>query len=101
MIRRVVRMSFYPEKVKDFLDCFNKHKDRIRQFEGCMHLELWRDTQRSNVFYTYSLWQDEISIENYRNSELFNEVWIYTKQLFNERPIAFSGIKNNEQTEIK
>lgn len=90
MIKRIVKMSFHPDKVEAFLEWFNQHKNHIRNFEGCIHLELWRDKHSPNIFYTYSIWKDEQSIENYRNSELFNQVWSYTKQLFNDKPLAFS-----------
>lgn len=84
-------MSFHPDKVQDFLAWFDLHKNKIATFEGCLHLELWRDAQHANIFYTYSIWLDETCIEKYRNSELFNEVWAYTKQLFNDKPHAFSA----------
>lgn len=91
MIKRIVKMSFQPDKIEDFLKWFNQHKEKIKNFDGCLHLELWRDTEHPNVFYTYSIWQDEQTIENYRNSEIFKEVWIFTKQLFDARPTAFSA----------
>jgi len=91
MIRRIVRMSFHPDKVEDFLNWFSSHKEHIRNFDGCEHLELWQDFNQPNVFYTFSIWKDEASIEKYRNSEIFNKVWSYTKQLFNDKPIAFSA----------
>lgn len=93
MIQRIVRMSFHPEKTEEFLNWFNAHKEKIRNFEGCVHLELWRDVEQPNVFYTYSIWTDEIYIEKYRNSEIFKKVWTFTKQLFNDKPMAFSAKK--------
>jgi len=91
MIKRIVTMHFHPNKVNDFLEWFEQHYEHIRNFEGCTHLELWRDVQQPNVFYTYSIWKDEASIEKYKNSELFQKVWSYTKQLFNDKPQAFSA----------
>ncbi len=91
MIQRIVKMSFYPHKVQDFLNWFDTHKEKIKSFEGCLHLELWRDTIHPNVFYTYSVWNNEESIEKYRKSDIFNNVWSFTKQLFNDSPLAFSA----------
>lgn len=93
MIHRVVKMSFQPEKVEEFLKWFNQYKEKIKNFEGCTHLELWRDVEYPNIFYTFSIWKDESYIEKYRNSEVFNEVWGFTKQLFNDKPMAFSAKK--------
>ena len=90
MIRRVVRMSFQPDKVDTFLQNFNSNKEKIRAFEGCEHLELWRDIHKENVFFTYSHWLSEADLENYRSSELFGSVWAKTKILFDEKPMAWS-----------
>jgi heme-degrading monooxygenase HmoA len=42
------------------------------------------------VFFTYSYWETEQDLENYRNSELFDTVWSFTKKLFNDKPEAWS-----------
>lgn len=90
MFVRIVKMSLKPESVTDFLDMFDRNKDRIRNFEGCQFLELYRDKTKKNIFFTYSYWEDETDLENYRNSELFATVWTETKSYFNDRPEAWS-----------
>ena len=94
MIIRIVKMTFVPEKVDDFLEIFNASKLLIRNFEGCSHLELLNDINQPNIFFTYSYWQEEISLNNYRESELFAGVWAKTKILFNAKPEAWSVIQN-------
>lgn len=83
-------MGFQEEKIEEFLENFEKIKDKIRGFEGCEFLELYRDKDNTNRFFTYSYWKDEQSLENYRNSALFKGVWANTKVLFNEKPEAWS-----------
>lgn len=83
-------MSFDPSKIEEFLSNFEEKKQQIRNFEGCEFLELYRDKQQSNVFFTYSFWDTENDLENYRQSDLFNEVWAQTKALFNGKPEAWS-----------
>ena len=90
MFVRIVKMSFKPEKIDEFLANFEDVKDKIRAFEGCELLELYRDKQQSNVFFTYSYWQEEHFLEQYRNSDLFKKVWAKTKVLFNDKPEAWS-----------
>ena len=53
-------------------------------------IELLQDYNLPNSFSTYSYWQSEEDLNNYRNSEIFNDVWARTKVLFSEKPIAFS-----------
>ncbi len=90
MLIRIVKMTFEPNKVAEFLDVFEKSKTKIRAMEGCSHLELLQDYNLTNSFSTYSYWKNEAALNNYRNSGLFKAVWAKTKVLFIEKPIAFS-----------
>ncbi len=93
MLIRTVRMTFQEDKVEDFLKVFNKSKEKIRHFKGCQHLELLKDYHAENIFSTYSIWEDDAALDNYRHSELFAGVWKSTKALFKEKPVAFSSEK--------
>ncbi|WP_425658900.1 putative quinol monooxygenase [Tenacibaculum ascidiaceicola] len=90
MFVRIVKMSFQPEKIEEFLNNFNSKKEFIRNSPGCRLLELYRDKTNPNIFFTYSYWDTEEDLENYRNSELFKGVWSQTKVLFNDKPLAWS-----------
>jgi heme oxygenase (mycobilin-producing) len=90
MLVRIVRMSFQKDKIEKFLTIFSESKNKIRNFEGCTHLELLQDADNETVFYTYSHWEESHFLEDYRHSELFERVWGETKKLFNEKPSAFS-----------
>ena len=90
MFIRIVKMTFDSTKVDIFLENFNKNKEKIRNFEGCNLLELYQDKTNSEIFFTYSYWNQESDLENYRNSELFKAVWAKTKVLFSDKPEAWS-----------
>ncbi|MBU2940413.1 antibiotic biosynthesis monooxygenase [Lacinutrix sp. C3R15] len=90
MFVRIVKMSFEPSKTEVFLENFNEKKEKIRNFKGCRFLELYRDKQQDNIFFTYSYWETEADLENYRHSNLFKDVWSKTKPLFNAKPEAWS-----------
>ncbi|UKJ06027.1 putative quinol monooxygenase [Solitalea lacus] len=90
MIKRVVKMTFEPSKVEEFLEIFEESKLLIRGFEGCKHLELLNDVNESNRFFTLSFWDSEADLESYRQSELFKSTWAKTKPLFNEKAEAWS-----------
>lgn len=90
MIKRIVKMSFHPENVVDFKNIFSTNWKLIAGFEGCSHVELLQDQLQPNVFFTYSIWENEECLNKYRNSELFNRVWSGTKVLFNEKPQAWT-----------
>ena len=83
-------MGFFKQNIEVFLQNFEDTKTRIRAFEGCSFLELYRDKNDPNIFFTYSFWESEEALETYRKSELFNTVWSKVKPLFNIRPEAWS-----------
>lgn len=83
-------MNFKADKIDEFLSIFNANKEKIRNSEGCSHLELFRDKTNPTIFFTYSYWDKDQYLENYRNSALFKSVWANTKVLFNDRPEAWS-----------
>jgi quinol monooxygenase YgiN len=90
MFVRIVKMSFEPQHIDLFLKNFEANKLHIRAFDGCQLLELYRDKNNSNVFFTYSYWETEHHLEAYRNSNLFKNVWAVTKPLFNKKAEAWS-----------
>jgi len=87
---RIVKMEFKEEKIEEFLTNFNSVKEKIRNTKGCRLLELYRGKTNSKIFFTYSYWEKEEDLENYKNSELFKTVWAKTKILFNAKPEAWS-----------
>lgn len=93
MLVRFVKMTFEPGEIHNFQELFDKNKTRIRHFEGCEFLELYRDINNTNIFFTYSYWSTEEALEAYRKSPLFKEVWSETKKLFSARPEAWSVTK--------
>ena len=90
MFVRIVKMSFEATNIPIFLQNFNKNKEKIRNTKGCRLLELYRDKTEPTLFFSYSYWESEQDLENYRNSELFNSIWSKTKILFNKKPEAWS-----------
>ncbi|MBS1647058.1 MAG: antibiotic biosynthesis monooxygenase [Bacteroidetes bacterium] len=89
-IIRIVKLSFYPEKVPHFIALFEQTKEKIRNTTGCTHLELWCDANTPHVYFTYSHWEDASFLEAYKNSDLFKTTWAKTKILFNDAPQAWS-----------
>ena len=90
MFIRIVKMSFHEEHIPKFLENFDVMKEKIRGAQGNRFLELYQDKNNPCVFFTYSFWETEADLENYRQSELFYDVWTFTKRLFNEKPEAWS-----------
>ena len=90
MFVRIVKMSFHEENIPMFLENFDSIKEKIRGSEGNRFLELYQDKNNPCIFFTYSYWETEEDLENYRRSALFDDVWTFTKKLFNDKPEAWS-----------
>ena len=99
MIVRIVKMQFKPEEVNNFKQLFDDRKEKIRNFPGCQHLELLQGVAGNNAtFFTYSYWESEKDLDNYRYSELFADTWKLTKQMFSQRAEAISTHKLHSLT---
>lgn len=90
MINRIVKMTFDPALINDFLEVFHASKDKIRQFDGCLGMILLQDNQQNNVLFTYSQWISEDHLNSYRHSELFKTTWANTKNKFISKAEAWS-----------
>lgn len=87
---RIVKMEFQEDKVVEFLANFEKVKEKIRNQPGNRLLEMYRDKTNPAIFFTYSYWEKEADLENYKKTTLFRTVWAKTKVLFNAKPQAWS-----------
>lgn len=83
-------MTFKSNDIETFLKIFDKSKNKIASFNGCEYLELVRDKDNKNIFFTISKWKGDKYLEQYRNSELFKRTWSKTKILFDDKPVAWS-----------
>ena len=90
MLVRIVKLTFHEENIPAFLENFNLMKLKIRNAPGNRFLELYQDKNNKSIFFTYSHWETEADLENYRNSELFYDVWSFTKKLFSQKAEAWS-----------
>lgn len=90
MIIRIVKMVFKEEAIESFKALFEERKNLIRNFEGCTRLELWQDKNHPQTFFTYSWWDSEEHLNQYRASHFFDDTWSLTKQKFAAKPEAWT-----------
>ena len=90
MIKRIVKMEFNTEKVETFKSIFQENQSKIAAQGGCYGVQLLQDIHEENIFFTYSSWESQAHLDQYRNTELFKGVWAQTKALFCNKPMAWS-----------
>ena len=90
MFVRIVKMSLHSKFIPEFQKMFEEKKALIRNSDGCNLLELYQDKNNPEIFFTYSYWENESDLENYRNSAFFKATWTQTKGYFNDKPEAWS-----------
>ncbi len=83
-------MEIEPENVSAFVNIFKTNKNIIISFDGCQSVDLLRHINSQNIFFTYSIWDSEISINKYRESNTFKDIWSKTKPLFSKKAKAWS-----------
>ena len=90
MIVRLVKMIFIPEKVDSFIQLFNDRKKAITAFPGCLELKLLIHIKNDGIIFTYSEWDSDAALEEYRKSDLFIKTWKEAKVYFREKPEAWT-----------
>jgi len=90
MITRIVKLTFKKEHIPKFISIWNESREKIAGFEGCHFVEMLQSKHPEYICFTYSIWDDEEALNNYRHSELFQKTWAKTKVLFDGKPEAWS-----------
>jgi len=94
MLVRVVKMKFEAEHLSAFLAHFETVKWEVAKFEGCKGMQLLQDIKDPCLIFTYSIWQSEQDLANYRQSELFASIWPKIKPWFAQKAEAWSLNQN-------
>ncbi len=90
MILRVVKMKVETKKL-DAFDLFmsNLHDEKLK-LPGCLHFDYFHEKKNRNIYYTYTIWENEKYFKQYKKSELFKEVVSTLKSLCLEQPQAWT-----------
>jgi quinol monooxygenase YgiN len=91
MIYRFVKLSIQEAHRQTFIDIVKNVQPQILGFGGCTFLQLVQDLEQPSKFMTFSHWESQIALDNYRNSELFIGFWKQVKPLFSEKAEAWSS----------
>ena len=99
MITRIVKLEFQDDKIDEFLSFFDSIKQVVNSFPGCEGMMLYVDINDPTIVITYSYWQEQSNLDDYRNSSQFGSIWPKIKPWFSEKPQAwtlnayFDGLK--------
>lgn len=87
-LTRIVKLSISSSKHVTFEQFFGDKKEIILSFKGFKHVELLKST--GNIFFTFSIWDDETSLNAYRNFIPFEKNWIKKIHFFSRKPEVWS-----------
>lgn len=90
MLIRIVKLEFQAERLDDFLSHFETVKFQVSNFPGCAGMKLLQDKSDPSIVFTYSVWKNEESLNNYRHSGLFHSIWPTIKPWFRKKAEAWS-----------
>ncbi len=90
MIVRIVKLQFQEDKTEEFLTFFETIKLKVSSFPGCMGMQLLQGLPEGTIVITYSHWENEQALENYRHSDTFKQIWSTIKPWFGAGPEAWS-----------
>lgn len=87
---RIVKLTFEENKITEFLTFFDSIKHIVNNFPGCNGMKLLQDIHNPAIIMTYSLWEGEQDLENYRVSPEFQRIWGTIKPWFATKAEAWS-----------
>lgn len=90
MITRIVKLTLKEEFCTDFQNIFIEKNKAIENQTGCLGVKLVKDIKTKGVFFTISQWESEEDLNNYRYSELFQDIWPKVKPMFADKAQAWS-----------
>lgn len=90
MITRIVKLEFQAAHLSDFLRFFDSISHVVNEFPGCKGMKLYQDVDHPTIVMTYSHWNSDQDLENYRNSEAFGKIWPSIKPWFAAPPEAWT-----------
>lgn len=90
MITRIVKLTFQEDRIDDFIAFFDTIKSKVARFENCYGMRLLQQKNAPYVVFTYSNWQNEDALNNYRDSQLFQETWSTIKPWFGAKAEAWT-----------
>jgi len=90
LITRIVKLEFQKDKLDDFLLLFNETKWKVAEVDGCLGMQLLQNTENPCICFTYSHWEGEQALLNYRQSSLFINIWKSIKPYFENPAEAYS-----------
>lgn len=90
MITRIVKLTLKEEFCSEFQNIFIEKNRAIADRPGCLNVKLVQDIKTKGVFFTISEWESEADLNNYRNSELFQDIWPKVKAMFADKAQAWS-----------
>ena len=65
MIVTSTKISVKPENRKEFLQTLHSLMDRIRDGQGCLGYNLYRDVENENDFVIVEEWETEADLDNH------------------------------------
>ena len=92
MIARFVDLQIKPEHLDRAKVLLEEVAPKVRAMKGCNFLEILTDIHQIGHFTTYSYWDSEDDLNQYRDSETFKSFWDEIKPLFEQSARAWSSV---------
>ncbi|OFY24093.1 MAG: hypothetical protein A2W98_14235 [Bacteroidetes bacterium GWF2_33_38] len=75
---------------KSFATFMKPFQQKIRNFDGCIHHDIFPDKENDDIFYSYTIWKSESKVKKYRNSDLIKHISEAVMPKCTKEPIAWT-----------
>ncbi len=91
MITRIVELQIQAHQIDVAKQLLKEVAPKVRSMPGCSRLEIMFGIHKKARVTTYSYWDSEKDLNDYRDSEVFQKFWKSIKPMFSEKARAWSS----------
>jgi|SRR5690554_411182 len=91
MIIRIVELNIQRDELVKAGSLLEEVSSKVRSMNGCSHLHILEDMHQAGHITTYSHWESEQHLNDYRKSVIFRNFWGAIKPLFASPARAWSS----------
>lgn len=73
-----------------FKQTLKDYQKALKEQKGCMHLDMFSDKKEKDIFYSYTIWDNDTNLKKYRKSALYKELSGKILPLCDKEPKAWT-----------
>ncbi|OFX61669.1 MAG: hypothetical protein A2046_04560 [Bacteroidetes bacterium GWA2_30_7] len=90
MIVRIVKMQVNESNKVLFKQTLKDYQPLLKKQKGCMQIDMLNDKKIKDIYYSYTIWDNEENLKKYKNSDFYKELSSKVLPLCEKEPQAWT-----------